>query len=129
MTSIARNIALIISMTFSAVTFANVQPGGTCYNCDNFTGTWECKSGSLSGGTECTVNQTSCTVSGNCNSSLSGEAPVSGNCSSPDAQSAYVNVPENLILEIARAYPRIAATLWTVTSSGPVASARVCLLG
>jgi hypothetical protein len=78
----------------------------TCYNCDNFFGPWECKSGGFSGGTECTVGQDSCTVKGNCSSSGSSLSGVT------------LSMDRGFILDVAARHPRAAATLHTLASSG-----------
>jgi len=45
---------------------AAVGTTATCYNCSCFTGTRKCESGGFIGGSSCTADQDSCSVSGDC---------------------------------------------------------------
>jgi hypothetical protein len=78
--------------------------GPTCFNCSNFGGSWHCDTGSIWGGTTCTVTADSCTVSGNCNGG--------------DSTQRMISVGSDTILEIASKHPRVAATVLELTRGG-----------
>lgn len=77
--------------------------GPTCFNCSNFGGDWHCETGSIWGGTSCTVTADSCSVSGNCNAA---------------GTERSASIPVSTILQIAETHPRVAASLYQVTRNG-----------
>lgn len=100
-------IHFILAVALMTVPVAARQNGGsaTCYNCDNFSGSWNCTTSSPWGGLTCTVTQNSCTVTGNCGSSSS---------------LGSVGVGLTTLSQIATAHPRLGATVFELTKSGQV---------
>ena len=97
----------IASLVLAPVTAFAAQTGGgtTCYNCDNFGGSWNCDSMGVFGGTSCTVSQDSCTVSGDCGASGS---------------SINATLSRAVISEIAQADAGAAATLVRLRQSSKI---------
>jgi hypothetical protein len=91
-------LAMIIASSASADTAA-----AACLNCGRGFSSWECLNKIGSGGTSCTVNtlQDTCTVSGNCDS---------------PGFSLDVRPGASLVLQIAASHPRVAATVFMLTS-------------
>lgn len=83
------------------------QNGGstTCYNCDNFSGSWSCSTASMFGGTSCTLGQNTCTVSGDCGASSSLGAVAVGNAT---------------LKQIVAVHPRLGATVFELTKTGQI---------
>ncbi len=105
------SLLLTLSVLISLAAFPALaaQGGGsTCYNCDNFGGSWSCSTSSLWGGTSCTLGQDTCSVSGNCaDSSGGGVAPA-------------IYLENDTIRQIAVEDIHAAASLVRLTRSGQI---------
>ncbi len=96
---LAWTVGLALCLLASSGLWAAAGGGGsTCYNCEIDVDSWECESGGVFGGTECTVSQSSCTVKGNCSSK--GNSPV-----------IIIEVPIMMVQEVAGVDGGAAATL------------------
>lgn len=100
--AVGRSLAIVFGLTLclvvTASAFAATGGSSTCYNCEIWSGEWECDTSSINGGTKCTLENGSCTVSGDCDSKGS-------------ATPFVAEVPVELIHEVARVDAGAAATL------------------
>lgn len=101
---------IIVGIALAGISIAPLAArpvsGPKCFNCDNFGGDWECRTGSIWGGSSCTLTADSCTVSGNCNTA---------------GTERTVSVGAGTILEIAASHPRVAASVFLLTRGGHAA--------
>lgn len=108
-----RSILTVLALLLVSVPLQAAEAAGDCKKCDQHGTHWDCVGGESSGGTGCSLQGDSCTVSGIC----------SGGGGTEAFYSAKVSV--DLIRDIASVHPRLAASVWNLSLDKKIRSSNI----